>query len=384
MKTIVCCQLHRLSKYASLIIALALISCKGDSHRQDETSTGDKQAATMPAATNSQGTLRIMSYNVLKYGGGCQGSNGQLHQYLKSIISYINPDVVGLVKVASIATAQNDKDADVPYGFADSIRDAALNAAFPSRFDVCPSTNKAAGNNVNLLFYNKQKLGYAGMQTLLSNETDFNLYKLYLLSSVRSGSHDTVFLYVLLNHTESGDKSAKRDAQMQSIVKALHTRFNTLPNVIDMGDFNLRNTSEPGYQALVNGPDAASRFADPPFALDHAVTYPADWEENPDPYARFLTTSTRKKDDEPNDCGTGGGAKFWFDHILLSPSIASGTGPFRYVPKSFHVVGNDGNRVGRSVNAGKHPNTTVPAPIAEALFQFSNKYPVVLELSVNR
>lgn len=313
-----------------------------------------------------------MSYNVLKYGDDCQGSPEELHGYLRTIIRYTLPDIIGLVKVAAKA----------PVGFANDVRDKAMNGAFPGRFAVCPFTNKADGNNVNLLFYNQQKLGYAGMQTILSEETDFNLYKLYLKSSATAG-HDTVFLYVLLNHTRSGDKSAERDAQIKMIVRGLHKAFRSLPDMIDMGDFNLRNTSEPGYSALVNG-DAAFRFADPPFASDHAVKYPANWEQDPEPYARFLTTSTRKNEDEPNDCGTGGGAKFWFDHILLSPSIAAGKGAFGYVPKSFRVIGNDGGRIGHSVNAGKHPNTSVPENVADALFQFSNKYPVMLDLEVRR
>jgi hypothetical protein len=318
-----------------------------------------------------------MSYNVLKYGNDCQGSVEKLHNYLQTIVRYANPDVIGLVKVAAIKSAPGDKHGEAPAGFADIIRDKALNSAFPGRFAVAPYTNKANGNNINLLFYNQQKLGYAGMQTLVSNETDFNLFKLYVKSSTTA--KDTAFLYVILNHTESGDKSSDRDIQMLAVMNALHNRFTQLPNVIDMGDFNLRNTSEPGYQALTNG-TGTFHFSDPPFNPDHRLKYPADWESNPDPYAAYLTTSTRKKDGEPNDCGTSGGAKFWFDHILLSPTLVSGTGGLKYQAGSYHTIGNDGARTGLSVNAPKHPNNSVPPAVAEALFQFSNKYPVILEL----
>jgi hypothetical protein len=147
-----------------------------------------------------------------------------------------------------------------------------------------------------------------------------------------------------------------------------------------LGDFNLRSTSETGYSSLTQQA-GQPLFVDPPFALDKAFAYPANWEENPGPYAGFLTTSTRKKDDEPNSCGTGGGAKFWYDHILLSPALAQHNWTLSYLPKSFHVLGNDGNRIGLSVYSEKHPNTAVPPEVAKSLYQFSNKYPVVLELA---
>ncbi len=364
----------------AFVATLAFTSCSHATKRAqpvdaEETSESQKDESE---SASSASRLRIMSYNVLRYGCGCQEDNSIEHQRLSHIIKHASPDVAGLVKVDAIGHGKNG----APVGFADSILKAGMNTAFPDRYAVCPFTNTADANNINLLFYDHHKLGYAGMETLAVDETDFNLFRLYLQSSVSNGSKDTVFVYFVLNHTESGDNAQKRDRQMAGVMAALHHRFTKMPNVIDMGDFNLRNTEEAGYKSLTADADAAFRFADPPFAIDHSVTYPADWEKEPDAYARFLTTATRKKDDEPNKCGTGGGAKFWYDHILLSPAIASGKNGLSYQPNSFRVIGNDGNRVGRSVNAGKHPNTAVPAGIAEDLFQLSNKYPVMLELAV--
>ncbi len=364
----------------SLAIPLLFIACRNTSAPVNDDAPPHGEATNTAPFSGKKDALRIMSYNVLRYGCGCQASNASLHGYLRTIIQYAGPDVAGLIKVDAIKKSPGDKEGDAPVGFADSIVHDALNAAFPGRYAVCSFTNKAAANNVNLLFYDQHKLGYAGMETLATDETDFNIYRLYLRASLAANSHDTTFLYFILNHTESGDKSKNRDRQMAAVMEKLHQRFTQLPNIINMGDFNLRNTAEAGYTVLTNGSDPAFRFTDPPFAIDHSVKYPADWENDPDAYRQFLTTSTRKKEDEPNDCGTGGGAKFWFDHILLSPKIATGGGALRYVPHSFKVIGNDGNRAGRSVNAGKHPNTAVPAPVADALFNLSNKYPVMLEL----
>ena len=336
-------------------------------------------SASAPAPT-AAGHLRIMSYNVLRYGCECLGSNETAHGYLRTVVRYANPDVLGMVKVNAIKQHAGDKDKYAPIGFADSILNRGPNAVFPNRYAVCPFTNKAEANNVNLLFYDKQKLAYAGMETLATDETDFNLFKLYLTASVANGSKDTTFLYFILNHTESGDKAKKRNRQIDAVMAALHQRFKTLPNLIDMGDFNLRNTTEDGYQGLTNSLDANFRFADPPFALDKALQYPADWENEPGKYAAYLTTSTRKNAGEPNDCGTSGGAKFWFDHIFLSPLIAQGKAGLSYVPHTFKVIGNDGQREGRSITSDKHPNTSAPADVIDALYQLSNKYPVMLEL----
>jgi len=364
-----------------LAITLLFTNCKADSRKGSTPLVIDASADTAVGkmVAPASGSLRIMSYNVLKFGDGCQGSPKDLHPYFRKILKYANADIVGLVKVAAIPV--DGIEGKAPKDFDKEIRDEDFNASFPDRYSVCPFSNHADANNVNLLFYDKHKMGFAGMETLVSNETDFNLFRLYLISSIQNGSKDTSFLYIILNHTESGDKSDLRDVQLHQILSRLQQGFKEMPAVICMGDFNLRNTDEAGYHSLILG-KSAFHFDDPPFALDHWLKYPADWENHPELYQRFLTTSTRKKEGEPNNCGTAGGAKFWFDHILISTFISKGSGIFSYHPGSFRVLGNDGKRLGLSVNAPKHPNSAISEELAEALFQFSNKYPVMLDLDI--
>lgn len=350
---------------------------------RSRTNTTDTTIVTTPAQVSTAGVkekIRIVSYNVLKYGDECQGPNSQLHQYLATIVKYTSPDILGLVKVADFKLTPDDKNSNGIYGFQDSILKQALDKAFPNRYAAAPTTDIAAGNNMNVLFYDKEKFGFSSLKNLCSNETDFDLYKLYNRQLTSKG--DTTYLYFILNHTQSGNKSDDRDQQAQCILEALKKNFKILPNVVDMGDFNLHTTEEPGYHALVSVPDENMRFFDPPFIPDQRVKYPADWDNNPEPYTQFLTTSTRKKDDNPNTCGTGGGAKSWFDHILLSKSLINPGNSIHYVRNSYHTVGNDGKRLGISVNQKKEPNTAVPAEVADALFNFSNKYPVTLDLEV--
>src|SRR5579872_3270435 len=84
-------------------------------------------------ARSQQKFIKIMSYNVLKYGNGCQGPNGLYHTYLKTIVTYVSPDIIGLIKVASIPERHRTKGI-APIGFADSILAFAFNAAFPNKY----------------------------------------------------------------------------------------------------------------------------------------------------------------------------------------------------------------------------------------------------------
>lgn len=152
-------------------------------------------------------TLRVMAYNVLYYGNGCQGPNGNYHNYMKKIVSYANPDIFSMEKMAAIPVSHGDKYATAPYGFADSILEFALNAAFPGRYAYCPFTNNARGNNMAVLFYDKQKLGFVSIVSSYANITDFNTYKLYYKDPNLSSTHDTTFLYVLPTHDLSGDEN---------------------------------------------------------------------------------------------------------------------------------------------------------------------------------
>src|ERR1017187_4484098 len=129
------------------------------------------------SAPDQRDILKVMSYNVLKYGDGCQGPASQMHGYLKTIINFTDPDILGLVKVEAIPLTPAAKG-KAPAGFADSILVYALNAAHPDRYAYCPFTNAARDNNQNLLFYNKHKLGYSSYVTLVSDISDMNMYKL--------------------------------------------------------------------------------------------------------------------------------------------------------------------------------------------------------------
>ena len=124
-------------------------------------------------------------------------------------------------------------------------------------------------------------------------------------------------------------------------------------------------------------------MSDPPFYPDNTVPYPAEWSDNAGGYAAELTTTTRALSNVPNSCGTSGGAKSWYDHIFISPWLVKGSNYISYVPKSYTTIGNDGKRLGVDINSTTpQVNTSAPAAVINALFQFSNKYPISIKLVV--
>ena len=323
-------------------------------------------------------TLKVMAYNVLNYGDGCQGNLSVLNGYFKTIIQYEQPDILSCEKMEAFSPTSV-----YPLNSAAVINNDVLNTVFPARYAYAPPTNASNAGDMSVLFYNKQKLTFVKAETIVVNITDFNLYKLYYNDPNISITHDTTFLYVLVNHTQSGSLSTQRDQQVTQEMQNLRSKFAYLPNLINMGDFNTRNSSEAGYQSIVTLADTTTKMSDPPFSPDAAIQYPADWDDNPQLFEHYLTTSTRLSATIPNSCGTSGGAKSWYDHIFISPWLVKGSNYVKYIPNSYQTIGNDGNRLGVDENSTTPvANTSVPDAVVQALFNFSNKYPVSIKLLV--
>lgn len=331
----------------------------------------------LPNTVDKTDTIRVMAYNVLSYGNGCQGSTATLNGYLKTIIQYTQPDLFSCEKMGSFLPVSI-----VPVNYADDITNNALNIVFPGEYAYATPTNLTGADNMSVLFYNKKKLTYVKTETIEAYITDFNLYKLYYNDPNIAITHDTTFIYVLVNHTQSGS-STTRDLQVSTYMQTLRTKFAYLPNLINMGDFNTSNSYEPGYQSVISSADTATAMSDPPFYPDQSVKYPAQWETASNSYASYLTTTTRALPNVPNSCGTSGGAKSWYDHIFISPWLVKGTNYVKYIANSYQTIGNDGNRIGVDINStAPAVNLSAPAAVVNALFQFSNKYPVTIKLLV--
>lgn len=329
-------------------------------------------------------TVKVMAYNVLDYGFDCQGPVAGYHQYLKTIIDYTQPDILTLEKMASIPMYAGDISGKAPVGFGDSILAHVLNVVVSNKFAYAPFSNNAGASNMSMLFYNSQRFGFAGIVFNYSNITDFNCYKLFYKDANLSLTHDTTFLYIIPNHDISGSTNvSQRAEQITGYMSLIQQHFSHLPNMISMGDFNLRYTIEPLYQTLTALPDSNFRFYDPPFFPDNKFSYPANWDINPAAYSGYLTTSTRALATAPNSCGTSDGGKNWYDHIFISPWLVNNSDYIHYVPNSYRTIGNDGHRVGISANDNtSNVNNSAPTEVIEAIYQMSNKYPIMMDLII--
>lgn len=127
---------------------------------------------------------------------------------------------------------------------ADHIRDSVLNVSFPGRYAYATPTNVSGGGNMSVLFYNVKKLSFISVKTLVATVTDFNLYKFRYNDPNLGITHDTTFLYVVVNHTQSGSSSITRDSQVSQEMSALRAMFPRFPNLINMGDFNTANRQQ--------------------------------------------------------------------------------------------------------------------------------------------
>jgi hypothetical protein len=323
-------------------------------------------------------TLRVMAYNILHFGDLCQGNTTTLDSYLGKIIQYTQPDLMSCEKMNAF-----DFTPGAQGNLADDILANALNVTDPGKYAYAPPTNLSGAGTISVIFYNKHKLTYLSTEDLLSLVTDFDLYKFYYNDINLPITRDTTFLYAVVFHTKSGSASLERDFQDSAVMAALRTKFTRFPNLILMGDFNTTGSYEHGYQSMIDSKDSTKAMSDPPYFPDHNLQYPGNWSVSPYYVARYVTTSTRSLPYSPNSCGSSGGGKGWYDHLFISNWLVNGDDYLRYIPQSYHSVGNDGNRIGVSINSSVPAvNTSASSNILNALFNFSDKYPVMLDLEV--
>ena len=354
----------------SVIISVLMVACS----KNEVPSVTNVVHPPLPNTIDTTDTLNVIAYNVLNYGDGCQGTIHTLNNYLDTIIQFAQPDLLSCEKMTSFQPA-----ADTPANLAASIT-YSLNTVFPNRYAYATPTNQSGGV-MNILLYNRQKLTYVKTELLVAYITDFDLYKLYYNDPNLSITKDTTFLYVVVNHTQSGSSSTTRDQQVTEEMDSLRSKFSYFPNLIVMGDFNTSNSEEAGYQAIISGADTTTMMSDPSFYPDQINHYPAAWGTTPYLFSSYLTTSTRLYANLPNSCGTSGGAMSWYDHIFISPWLVKGLDYITYVPGSYHTIGNDGNRDGVDINSPTPVmNTSAPAGVINALWQMSNKYPITIKL----
>lgn len=316
-------------------------------------------------------SIKIMNYNVGNFGvaptNGCPLLNiSSKSAYLRTIISYENPDIIGLVKM----------NADSNF-CTNTVVNNVLNPVCNGCWGQGTYSTVSTYTKADMLYFKTNKFGFKNSTVIYSadpNISDIKLHKLYFKAPNLSVTLDTIFLNIVVAHLKSGSgNTSDRAAEITGAMTWLNANSTSNENIVFMGDFNTTASSESCFQKLINATNPNTKFYDPPNQL-------GDWSINPVNFAHWLTQSTRTSD--PGDCLATGGINNRFDHILLTYPLMNGTNSLRYIPGSYQVVGQDGNHVGVSlINAPT--NTIVPSFVNNALYFMSEHLPVILKLVVN-
>lgn len=316
-------------------------------------------------------SIKIMSYNVGNFGIAPTTSCPLLNintksAYLRTIISYENPDIIGLVKMNADANFCTNT-------VLTNVLNPICNGCWGSgSFSTVSTYTKA-----DMLYFKTNKFGFKNSTVIYSadpNISDIKLHKLYFKSPNLATTHDTIFLKIVVAHLKSGSGNASdRATEIGGAMSWLNANTTTNENIIFMGDFNTTSSNESCFQKLINSTNPITKFYDPANQL-------GDWSANPNIFAHWMTQSTRTSD--PGDCLATGGLNDRFDHILISSSLKNGTNSLGYIAGTYQVVGQDGNHVGAAL-IDSPTNISVPSTVNNALYYMSEHLPVVLKLVVN-
>jgi hypothetical protein len=230
--------------------------------------------------------------------------------------------------------------------------------------------NPSGSEIVSLLYYNSNKLGIKSQTPIATQGRDIAFYRLY--HKPLAANNDTVWLYVAVGHLKAGGTAsdiAQRGQEAGSLVQ--HWRSTGLRgNLLVMGDLNVSASTEPAFDSLLNAGSVPNhRLKDP-------VSRLGSWSGN----SSFALWHTQSPRTTSNGCASGGGLDDRYDHILVNDFVMGDSAGLRYVPASFRILGNDGNRFNGNVNGTF--NASVPLSVANALYDISDHLPVVLKLAV--
>ena len=319
---------------------------------------------------HAQDTLTVMQYNLLYYGNynsgfaDCYETNNNTQrkdECIRTLVDYVKPDIFTVCEFGATQQLLND------------FLRHNLNINGANYWQSDNIINYAGSNIINHLFYDSRKMGLKRHVALRTNPRDTDIYELYMKTPGLAAG-DTIKLVCIVAHPKAGmGYESDRRALMQKAMDYVNSNYAT-DNVLIMGDFNMYGASEPGYRLLTQTYSNPNICFMDPLAFVGGV---GEWNNNA-LFAPFHTQSTRSYSDE---CFSSGGLDDRFDFIMMADEIAFSYNHMRYVQGSYHAVGNDGYHFNQSVNQGY--NSSVPAEVAEALFDGSDHLPVTMKIAVD-
>ncbi len=299
-----------------------------------------------------QDTIRMMHYNILKYGDvGCtpQSSKDGL---LRTIFDAYRPDILTVNEMSDNA------------GIASTLRNNALtynDAMMPTTF-----SNSNGSEIVNMLFYNEDKLGFLSHTAIKGNVRDIDVYRMYHKSGT-AAIEDTLDFWCIVAHLKA---STGYEADRAEAAKDVRTWLKNHPEVkryMISGDFNLYGSDEEAWRILTGTASGGPFFNDPAGKL-------TGWDGSA--FALFHTQSP--SDGINNNCSVEGGMDDRFDFMLTAPLFSNAGEKITILPGSYRVFGNDGVSYNMALNCPQ--TTSVSGSVCTALKRASDHLPVIMSL----
>lgn len=308
----------------------------------------------------SQETLNAMFYNVFKFPNSLPQDRQLI---LRDILDEYQPD---LFMVCELVSEQG----------ADLILNTSLQNQVDSyaRANFVADLSKPSDPLQNMVYFNTRKLTLVNQQTLPTVYRNIDHYSFEL----NVESNDPIYLEVFVAHLKSSIGPANRQMRFDMVEVVTQELQNlTQPNthVLFAGDFNFYNSTEIGYQQILN-PANAIKLIDP-------ISAPGSWQDNAS-FSYLHTQSTRE-----SSAGFGGGANAGasgglddrFDFIMMSENFNT-SARFSYVNGSYQAYGNNGNCLNKSVNDATCTGT-YSLTLRNNLYNMSDHLPVVMQFQVN-
>lgn len=306
----------------------------------------------------AQDTVKVMVYNLLQYPSASNYTTK--NTYLDTIVSHVRPTILGV------------NELNPPVTNADNILNLVLKPRLGSTYTRAAWSATSGSPVANMLFYDSTYFRMKAQYSIPTPVREANAYVLFYNDPTLAQSLDTTFLTVIVTHLKAGNTpadSSDRVSMSQAITSWLSTR--PVPgNYIVMGDFNVYSSQEGCYQNLLNATPAGIRMIDP-------VNQLGNWNNN-SAFANWFTQSTRTTAE--SDGGSNGGMDDRFDHLMINDGLRDNLQRIQYVPGSFSIVGQDGNRFNQSLT--NPANTAVSPTVALALYGMSDHLPVTARFAL--
>ncbi len=302
----------------------------------------------------SQDTVRIMQYNVLRYGQSGQ-EPAVKNPLMISILNHVQPDIVGV----------NELNTSADYGA--TLLSGAFNVNGVTYWKKgklsLAGIDKSLANNI---YYNSEKFTLLKQDTVSTIQREITGYNFMYNDSNLVKTKDTISFTILVLHFKAGNTSndeSTRGVEATAVVNYINA-FPNAKNIMVMGDYNVYTNTEPGFSNLVTSTNLINRLKDP-------INRVGTWNNN----ASFSDIHTQSTHTTQTGGFSSGGMDDRFDIMLCSNSLIGDSLKMRIIPSTYVAVGNDGKHFNLALNASP-TNTSVPTDVLNALYNMSDHIPI--------